>query len=67
MRSCATLLCALLWIIVGCGPGVPEDELGNVVFEIPEVPGSEVPYELPEIEPTEPAETEPTGDALETP
>lgn len=35
--------------ISGCGPAVPEEELGTLVFEVPKVPGAEEPYELPEI------------------
>ncbi len=31
----------------GCGPAVPRDELGTVVYEIPKVEGADKPYQLP--------------------
>jgi hypothetical protein len=37
-------------IVVGCGPAVPEKELGTVLYEVPKVPGSEDAYELPEVQ-----------------
>ncbi|MHB1038459.1 MAG: hypothetical protein ACYC35_29190 [Pirellulales bacterium] len=36
---------------VGCGPAVSRDELGEVVLELPEVPGAKEPYKLPEFLP----------------
>ena len=35
-------------IVSGCGPHVTEQDLGTVVFEVPNVPGSDEPYELPD-------------------
>jgi hypothetical protein len=43
----------LMTVLVGCGPAVSQKELGETVFEVPEVAGAEEPYELPEVEPTE--------------
>ena len=40
-------------ILGGCGPSVPEDDLGEVVFDVPEVSGAEEPYQLPEVKPGE--------------
>lgn len=52
MRS---ILCAVLGnvliLLAGCGPAVPEGELGQVILEVPKVPGSEKPYPLPKIPP----------------
>jgi hypothetical protein len=44
MYACCLLAAGLL---VGCGPAVPRDELGEVIFEIPRVPGADKPYPLP--------------------
>ncbi len=41
----------------GCGPAVPEEELGTVVFEVPYVPAEDEPGESPEPPSTAPAET----------
>ena len=32
----------------GCGPAVDRDELGEVIFTVPKVPGAETPYLMPE-------------------
>lgn len=40
-------LCA----VSGCGPELSEEELGTVVFEIPDVPGADEPYEVPDLVP----------------
>ena len=50
--------------LAGCGPAVPEDELGEVDFQVPEIPGAEVPYQLPEI-PADAGQTE--GEASQAP
>ena len=39
-----TLFCGM--IVPGCGPSLSEDELGQIVYEVPEVPGAEEPYHL---------------------
>lgn len=41
-------LLLLLAPLAGCGPAVSEDELGEIVFELPEVPGADEPYPLSE-------------------
>ncbi len=38
----ASLVC-----LPGCGPAVPNEELGTVVIGVPKVPGGERPYRLP--------------------
>ncbi|MBN2024567.1 MAG: hypothetical protein JW809_17440 [Pirellulales bacterium] len=39
----------------GCGRRESADDLGTVVFEIPKVPGSNLPYTMPELESASPA------------
>ncbi len=53
MRTFALLvvLGCLAIILPGCGPAVPQKELGKVEFSVPDVPGAETPYPLPEIAP----------------
>ena len=44
MRSLLGLMLAILVIIAvasGCGPAVSEEELGTVLFEVPEIPGAD--------------------------
>jgi hypothetical protein len=38
---------SVLGTINGCGPRVSNEELGEIQFEIPKVPGSEQPFPLP--------------------
>ena len=49
-----------LWLSVallpGCGPRLDKEDLGEVVFEIPDVPGAKQPYPLPEFAQEKPAE-----------
>jgi len=40
------LVAPLLW---GCGPSIDKDDLGTVVEEVPEVPGSDEPFAMPEL------------------
>lgn len=42
-------------IVPGCEgrPHVPKEDLGEVVFEVPTVPGSEKPYEMPQLAKTD--------------
>ncbi len=57
MRVFLLLVAAVLLTIPlasGCGPAVPASELGETVFELPKVPGAEVPYPLPECKAKEP-------------
>ncbi len=37
----------------GCGPAVSTSNLGKIEYEVPEVPGAEKPYVLPEPKKTE--------------
>jgi len=50
----------LVWLAVvgylglmlpGCGPAVSPNELGTLVFTVPDVPGADQPYALPEVAP----------------
>lgn len=52
----AVLLLAFL-PLYGCGPEVSRDELGEVVFEVPVVPGAEEAYPLPNLNAPAPAAT----------
>ncbi len=36
-------------LIAGCGPEVPDEELGRVLFELPEIPPGYEPYTLPDL------------------
>ncbi len=59
MRIVAGMLICLLLVgpsLVGChygwsGPEVSKDEMGTVIDGLPEVPGGDVPYEIPDYEP----------------
>ena len=58
MRALLGLLFAVVLTLTGlsgCGPAVPEEELGEVVFEVPELPGADEPFPYPDAdEPPEP-------------
>jgi hypothetical protein len=47
-----------LAVLPGCGPGVSRDQMGKVDREIPEVPGGDQPYPLPELQPDKPADSQ---------
>ena len=58
MRLSRLLIASLLLgcpALVGCGPGVSEEDLGIIVTELPQVPGADEPYPLPEFGTDEPA------------
>lgn len=38
-------------IVSGCCPSCSEGDLGTMVYEVPTVPGSEVPFPLPKLDP----------------
>lgn len=40
---------AMLPLVAGCARG-GEDELGTIVYELPEVPGADEPFPLPPLE-----------------
>lgn len=50
MRALAGLILGGLAItlLAGCRPTLSEEEFGTVVFEIPDIPGTEAPYKLPD-------------------
>jgi hypothetical protein len=35
-----------LALVSGCGPAVKTEDLGTVVWKVPDVPGSDAPYRL---------------------
>ena len=49
----------------GCGPSVPDEELGRVVFEVPEIPEGYEPYQLPDLQ--APTAQEDVGEASSEP
>ena len=44
-------LLAILLSFAGCESKIPKQDLGKVVFEVPQVPGSEKPFPMPELDP----------------
>lgn len=53
MRSARGLFLGLLAAVLlpGCGPSVPDSELGQIVYKIPDVSWTGPAYELPEAKP----------------
>ncbi|OHB86212.1 MAG: hypothetical protein A2V98_13205 [Planctomycetes bacterium RBG_16_64_12] len=47
-------------ITSGCGPSLTEEDLGTVVFDVGQLPGADVPYELPDSSTTAPSESKNT-------
>ncbi len=51
MRTGGKLVWVIAWAVLGlttgCGPEVPEEELGQVEFRVPDLPGAEEPFALP--------------------
>jgi len=45
------LFCLMVCLLLasGCGPTVSREDLGTILDEIPEVPGAEKPFKLPEL------------------
>jgi hypothetical protein len=37
-----------LFSVTGCGPRVPRTELGEIRYEVPDVPGMKEPYTFPD-------------------
>jgi hypothetical protein len=55
--ACGAVVCGL----VGCGPSLTEQDVGEVLYKVPEVPGSTTPYPLPDYsKPPEKPATEPS-------
>ena len=53
--SLSSLLAIALFILsttIACRPSGPSEDLGTVVIEVPEVPGAEKPYTIPELGPS---------------
>ncbi len=51
MRLCYSLLWLMFLLppLEGCGAAVSEEELGEIRYELPAVPGAAQPYQLPEL------------------
>lgn len=49
--ACVGVLGWLGLLLSGCGPAVSPNELGTVVYTVPDVPGAEKPYSIPDIPP----------------
>jgi hypothetical protein len=45
--------------LAGCGAELSKADLGTVVFEVPKVPGTEEPYEMPQLGPAAAQKGEP--------
>jgi len=43
-------LAAVLVVAGGCERRIPKEDLGNVVFEVPKVPGWDTPPEVPDLD-----------------
>jgi hypothetical protein len=52
MRAVKLVICVLLCLLAGqgCERTVPKSELGNVIFELPKVPGGDRRPPTPEID-----------------
>jgi len=57
-------LCLLLGpvLLIGCGPAVPPEELGTVLEGLPDVPGAEEPYQMPELGPPAAPDADASGE-----
>jgi hypothetical protein len=42
---------AVLVAAPGCGPAVAKSDLGNIVYEVPKIPGTEEPFPIPDVVP----------------
>ena len=49
MRLLPSLMVCLL-LMAGCGPAVPREELGTIEGKLPELPGMERPYDMPDLD-----------------
>ena len=61
MRVWSLLMCCAVLMLVsgGCGPNVTTEDLGQIVFEVPEVTGADKPYDMPELGPAPPRSESP--------
>jgi len=42
---------AALIAVPGCGPAVAKSDLGDIVYEVPQTPGTDEPFPIPEVVP----------------
>jgi len=42
-------LLGVFFTLPGCGPAVSKSDLGRVVYEVPDVPGAEKEYNIPDV------------------
>jgi hypothetical protein len=42
---------AIPMALPGCGPAVAKSELGDIVYEVPKVPGADEPFPIPNVVP----------------
>jgi len=50
-------------VIAGCGPSYSDEELGTMVYEVPDVPGSDETFPMPELDPKAAEEAQETEEA----
>jgi hypothetical protein len=61
MRTCLGVLFGLVLfalVVPGCGPALKEEELGTIVFDVFELPGSDERFDLPDLSPPTVPESE---------
>jgi len=47
------------WLVLsGCGPSYTDEERGTMVYEVPDVPGSDETFPMPELDPDAKKEVE---------
>lgn len=61
LRVLLVAVLSALPVVPGCDSGVSRDELGTVLFEVPEVAGADELYIMPELGPPLPEEDDPFG------
>ena len=61
VRRILPCLFAAMLFAQGCEQRIPKEELGTVIFEVPQVPGSEKPPEMPQLDAAEDAGGAATG------
>jgi hypothetical protein len=59
MKFLHFVLLSAACLLAGCGPQLSREELGEVIFNVPSVPGSATPYPLPADEAQERPEASP--------
>ncbi|OHB70075.1 MAG: hypothetical protein A2V70_16965 [Planctomycetes bacterium RBG_13_63_9] len=67
MRALPATILALL-LATGCGPPVSKEDLGTIDKKPPQVPGTEEPYKIKQLEkPTKPPPDDPATKAQQLP